>query len=96
VTSPRNDNSAKQYPNLLKECEVLTEDILAKTVGANPLDIQSTFVARCAAAGGKPGRPDRHHPILVRAGQPGQREEGCAKPEVSDRKPLDRGFRRSS
>jgi len=41
---PRNDNSAKQYPNLLKECEVLTEDILAKTVGANPLDIQSTFV----------------------------------------------------
>src|SRR5436853_7141842 len=41
---PRNDNSAKQYPNLLKECEVLTEDILAKTVGADPLDIQSTFV----------------------------------------------------
>src|SRR5258707_8363343 len=41
---PRNDDSAKQYPNLLKECEVLTEDILAKTVGANPLDIQSTFV----------------------------------------------------
>ncbi|MCW2686744.1 MAG: hypothetical protein JWR37_1634 [Mycobacterium sp.] len=41
---PRNDNSQKQYPNLLKECEVLTEDILAKTVGADPLDIQSTFV----------------------------------------------------
>ncbi len=41
---PRNDNSEKQYPNLLKECEVLTEDILAKTVGADPLDIQSTFV----------------------------------------------------
>ena len=41
---PRNDDSAKQYPNLLKECEVLTEDILAKTVGADPLDIQSTFV----------------------------------------------------
>ena len=34
----------RQYPNLLKECEVLTEDILAKTVGADPLDIQSTFV----------------------------------------------------
>ena len=34
---PRNDNSEKQYPNLLKECEVLTEDILAKTVGADPL-----------------------------------------------------------
>src|SRR6201994_3727420 len=41
---PRNDDSAKQYPNLLKECEVLTTDILAKTVGADPLDIQSTFV----------------------------------------------------
>jgi hypothetical protein len=41
---PRNDDSVKEYPNLLKECEVLTEDILAKTVGADPLDIQSTFV----------------------------------------------------
>ena len=40
----RNDDSQKTYPNLLKECEVLTEDILAKTVGADPLDIQSTFV----------------------------------------------------
>ena len=43
-TTPRNDNSAQQYPNLLKECDVLTTDILAKTVGADPLDIQSTFV----------------------------------------------------
>ncbi len=43
-TVPRNDNSAQQYPNLLKECDVLTTDILAKTVGADPLDIQSTFV----------------------------------------------------
>ena len=40
----RNDNSEKQYPNLLKECDVLTTDVLAKTVGADPLDIQSTFV----------------------------------------------------
>lgn len=40
----RNNNSEQQYPNLLKECEVLTSDILAKTVGADPLDIQSTFV----------------------------------------------------
>ena len=40
----RNDNSERQYLNLLKECEVLTTDILAKTVGADPLDIQSTFV----------------------------------------------------
>ena len=36
--------NAQQYPNLLKECDVLTADILAKTVGADPLDIQSTFV----------------------------------------------------
>ncbi|EID10897.1 DUF3558 domain-containing protein [Mycobacterium xenopi] len=42
--TPRNNNSEQQYPNLLKECEVLTTDILAKTVGADPLDIQSTFV----------------------------------------------------
>lgn len=41
---PRNNDSQKTYPNLLKECEVLTEDILAETVGADPLDIQSTFV----------------------------------------------------
>jgi hypothetical protein len=41
---PRNNTSEQQYPNLLKECEVLTTDILAKTVGADPLDIQSTFV----------------------------------------------------
>ena len=30
---PPNSNSQQQYPNLLKECEVLTTDILAKTVG---------------------------------------------------------------
>ena len=41
---PRNNDSQKQYPNLLKECDVLTEDILAQTVGADPRDIQSTFV----------------------------------------------------
>lgn len=41
---PRNNDSQQTYPNLLKECDVLTEDILAKTVGADPLDIQSTFV----------------------------------------------------
>jgi hypothetical protein len=40
----RNNTSEQQYPNLLKECEVLTTDLLAKTVGADPLDIQSTFV----------------------------------------------------
>src|ERR1700730_5098765 len=42
--APRNHNPQKQYPNLLKECDVLTTDVLAKTVGADPLDIQSTFV----------------------------------------------------
>jgi hypothetical protein len=36
--------AAQEYPTLLKECDVLTADILAKTVGADPLDIQSTFV----------------------------------------------------
>jgi hypothetical protein len=53
---PRNDNSEQQYPNLLKECEVLTTDILAKTVGADPLDIQSTFVgAICRWQAANPG-----------------------------------------
>ena len=41
---PNNNNSAQQYPNLLKECDVLADDIIAKTVGADPQDIQSTFV----------------------------------------------------
>lgn len=40
----RNNDSAEKYPNLLKECDVLTADVLAKTVGADPLDIQSTFI----------------------------------------------------
>ncbi len=40
----RGENSADKYPNLLKECDVLTADVLAKTVGADPLDIQSPFV----------------------------------------------------
>lgn len=40
----RNNDSERKYPNLLKECDVLTSDILAETVGADPLDIQSTFV----------------------------------------------------
>jgi hypothetical protein len=43
-STPRNDDSQRRYPNLLKECDVLTSDILAETVGADPLDIQSTFV----------------------------------------------------
>ena len=41
---PRNNTSEQTYPNLLKECDVLTTDVIAKTVGADPQDIQSTFV----------------------------------------------------
>jgi Protein of unknown function (DUF3558) len=41
---PRNNESAETYPNLLKECDVLTADVIAETVGADPLDIQSLFV----------------------------------------------------
>ena len=52
----RNDSSAQQYPNLLKECDVLASDIIAKTVGADPLDIQSTFVgAVCRWQAANPG-----------------------------------------
>ena len=39
---PRNNDSQETYPNLLKECDVLTTDVIAKTVGADPADIQST------------------------------------------------------
>lgn len=54
--SSRNENSEQMYPNLLKECDVLTNDILAKTVGADPLDIQSTFVgAICRWQAANPG-----------------------------------------
>jgi Protein of unknown function (DUF3558) len=42
--SQRQENSAQQYPNLLKECDVLDSRLIAKTVGADPADIQSTFV----------------------------------------------------
>lgn len=41
---PRNNDSEQTYPNLLKECDVLTSDVLAKTVGAEPEAISSTFV----------------------------------------------------
>jgi hypothetical protein len=52
----RNNNSEQMYPNLLKECDVLTTDLLAKTVGADPLDIQSTFVgAICRWQAANPG-----------------------------------------
>ena len=50
------EHSADSYPNLLKECDVLTNDALAKTVGADPLDIQSTFVgAVCRWQAANPG-----------------------------------------
>jgi Protein of unknown function (DUF3558) len=53
---PRNNTSEQQYPNLQKECEVLTTDVLAKTVGADPQDIQSTFVgAICRWQAANPG-----------------------------------------
>jgi hypothetical protein len=40
---PPNNKSEQQYPNLQKECDVLSTDVLAKAVGADPQDIQSTF-----------------------------------------------------
>ena len=53
---PRNNDSQETYPNLLKECDVLTTDVIAKTVGADPADIQSTFVgAVCRWQAANPG-----------------------------------------
>ena len=48
---PRNNDSQRRYPNLLKECDVLTEDVLAETVGADPLDIQGTARVSANVAG---------------------------------------------
>lgn len=53
---PRNNNSQERYPNLLKECEVLTTDILPRP----SVPIRSTSRARSSArsAGGRrPTRP---------------------------------------
>ncbi len=53
---PRNNDSERTYPNLLKECDVLTADVIAKTVGADPADIQSLFVgAVCRWQAANPG-----------------------------------------
>jgi hypothetical protein len=41
---PPNNDSEQQYPNLQKECDVLSSDVIAKAVGADAQDIQSTFV----------------------------------------------------
>ena len=89
---PRNDDSAKQYPNLLKECEVLTEDILAKTVGADPLDIQSTFVgAVCRWQAANPAGLIDITRFWFEQGSLDNEKQVGAEAEVPDREPLDRG-----
>ena len=40
----RQENSAQQYPNLLKECDALDRALIAKTVGADPWAISKQFV----------------------------------------------------
>ena len=94
---PRNSNSEKQYPNLLKECEVLTNGHPRQDRRRRPAG-HSEHVRRrdLPLAGGQPGRPDRHHPVLVRAGQPGQRAQGRREPEIPDREPLHRRRARRS
>ena len=49
---PRNNDSERQYPNLQKECDVLTEDILAETVGRTRWTSRAPSWVRCVA-----GRP---------------------------------------
>jgi Protein of unknown function (DUF3558) len=41
--SGTNANSAEQYPNVLKECDVLTKEDIAKIVGAHSGDIDQIF-----------------------------------------------------
>ena len=40
----RQENSAQQYPNLLKECDALDRALIAKTVGADPGAISNQVV----------------------------------------------------
>ena len=40
----RQENSAQQYPNLLKECDALDRALIATTVGADPGAISNQFV----------------------------------------------------
>ena len=88
---PRNDDSEKQYPNLLKECEVLTEDILAKTVGADPLDIQSTFVgAVCRWQAANPAGLIDITRFWFEQGSLDNERKTAEQLEVQGREPLDR------
>ncbi|BBZ15112.1 DUF3558 domain-containing protein [Mycobacterium branderi] len=52
------NGSRQQYPNLFKECDVLTTDVIAKAVGADPRDIQRSFVgAICRWQAATPAGP---------------------------------------
>jgi len=54
----RQENSAQQYPNLLKECDVLDKGLIAKTVGADPRAIWNPFVgAICRWQAASPAGP---------------------------------------
>ncbi len=54
----RQENSTRQYPNLLKECDVLDKGLIAKTVGANPRAIWNPFVgAICRWQAASPAGP---------------------------------------
>ena len=82
----------KTYPNLLKECEVLTEDILAKTVGADPLDIQSTFVgAVCRWQAANPAGLIDITRFWFEQGSLDNETKTAEQLEVPDREPADRG-----
>ena len=71
---------------------MLTEDILAKTVGADPLDIQSTFVgAVCRWQAANPAGLIDITRFWYEQGSLDNEKKVARAPEVSDREPLDRG-----
>ena len=71
---------------------MLTEDILAKTVGADPLDIQSTFVgAVCRWQAANPAGLIDITRFWFEQGSLDNEREVAEKPEVPGREPIDRG-----
>ncbi|SKW66053.1 putative lipoprotein LprC [Mycobacteroides abscessus subsp. abscessus] len=46
--SAEGPNAEQKYPNLLKECEVLTTDVLAKAVGRRGPEGYSEHIRGCA------------------------------------------------
>ena len=85
---PRNDTRPAVSGTCWKECDVLTTDILAETVGADPLDIQSTFVgAVCRWQAANPSGLVDITRFWYEQGSPRKTSARWRSSELSDRDP---------